>query len=352
MTLNIVRVFVPTYRRPAFLARALRSLRAQTFKYWICEVHNDYPGDSFPAELIQRLSDSRIVLYQHQRNLGASETFNLFYRPTPEPFYCLLEDDNWWEPEFLNRMYSEMRLHPEVVLAWCNQKIWAEHADGSWRDTGRFVNSPEPTGTRLISFGDARQIMGALHSNGAILLRHRNHQTYTTPRSWPFAAVEPFRERMMPHPLLYIPEPLAVYSQTLQTARNNSRADWAVAQSFLAATFIKNRGPSSPSVVDLVAGARAKHPPETNVLIFSAIIEPSCRRILRYLKVRDWFLFLCGVVRRPRIFWRVLLSRRRHREWWQLLDHHTAERFNELRLPKMPRRRAEFRSRVPCYDAE
>src|ERR1700739_258820 len=39
-----VRVFVPTYRRPKLLPRALDSLLAQTFTEWECEVHNDDPN--------------------------------------------------------------------------------------------------------------------------------------------------------------------------------------------------------------------------------------------------------------------------------------------------------------------
>jgi Glycosyl transferase family 2 len=331
-SLALVRVFVPTYRRHVPLCRAIESLRVQTFERWVCEIHNDDPIDDFPATLVERLNDPRISLRQHRRNLGPSETFNLFYRGTREPYYSILEDDNWWEPEFLNTMYREMQSHPNIVLAWCNQKIWEEYADGSWRDTGRFANPPEPKVSRLVSFGDWRQIMGAAHANGAMLLRSQPHQIYLTPPGWPFAFVEAIRERMMPHPLLYISQPLAVYSLTLQTARTRSRAEWVVTQSLLAATFIRRLDPSILRIVDLVADAQTKSAPATNPLIFSAIIEPSCRPILRFAKASDWLLFLRSIIRRPQILWHVLLSRHRHHDWWDLLDHHTAQRFEERRL--------------------
>src|SRR5262245_17316131 len=113
-----VRVFVPTYRRPSLLPRALDSLRAQTFADWTCEVHNDDPGDRFPAELVRVLRDPRIELRCHERMLGAVATFNLLYRPTAEPFSSLLEDDNWWEADFLDTMVREMRARPDVTVAW------------------------------------------------------------------------------------------------------------------------------------------------------------------------------------------------------------------------------------------
>ena len=114
----IVRVFVPTYRRSRLLARALDSLRAQTMLRWVCDIHNDDPSDSGPQELVQHLDDPRIRLIVHQANLGATATFNLFYRATAEPYYALLEDDNWWAPTFLEQLLKAMEQYPSLPLAW------------------------------------------------------------------------------------------------------------------------------------------------------------------------------------------------------------------------------------------
>jgi glycosyltransferase involved in cell wall biosynthesis len=236
-----VRVYVPTYRRHLMLGRALGSLRAQTFAEWVCEIHNDDPTDYFPTDLVRRLGDPRIELFNHESNLGPCASFNLFYHPTREPFYCLLEDDNWWESTYLETMVSAMQLHPHVTMAWCNQKIWEELPDGCWRDTGELVNSEEDSNFRLVEFGDPKQIAGALHSNGAMFLRSRANETYSTPSDFPFVAIEPLRERMISHPLLYLPQPLAIFAKTRQSARSKSRSELAVIQTMLAATFFKPR---------------------------------------------------------------------------------------------------------------
>jgi hypothetical protein len=328
-----VRVFVPTYRRHALLPRALQSLLAQTFEEWICEVHNDDPLDPFPAELVKALGDKRITLHDHERNIGASATFNLFYRPTAEPFYCLLEDDNWWEPEFLEVMVAEMQSRPQATMAWCNQKVWEELPDHSWRDTGLLVNVAEqPCRPRLVEFGGFRQMAGALHGNGAMLMRSRPAESYELPLDWPFALVEPFRERMMRHPLLYVPKPLAVFCRTRQTARAESRAEWAVAQTLLAATFLKHCHYSDAHVSEWFAQARRMRPPLTTTMMLAALIEPSCRPLLRHSRPSDWLLLFRGLVRRPNLFWQVIRSRRRHPDWWSLLDRFSAARFAEHRL--------------------
>ena len=229
------------------------------------------------------------------------------------------------------KMISAMDSHPNVTMAWCNQRVWEELGDGSWRDTGHLVNPPEQTGPRLAHFGDPIQIMGARYGQGAMLMRSRSGETYPTPADWPLAAIEPLRERMMLHPLLYVPEPLALFAKTRQSARSESRAEWAIIQTMLAATFFKHSHYSDARISAIFSDARAKQPPITNMFLFAALIEPTCRDLLRHSNVGDWLLLLRGLLRRPNVLWEVLRSRRRHAEWWRLLDQYTAARFGELR---------------------
>ncbi len=121
--MSLVRIFLPTYARPQLLRRALASLCAQTFIDWVAEVHNDLPDDPAPAKIVDEPNDSRITSVEHAQNLGGTATFNLFSLPSSEPYYSLLEDDNWWEPEFLERMLGHLDAHKNVVVAWCNQLL-------------------------------------------------------------------------------------------------------------------------------------------------------------------------------------------------------------------------------------
>jgi glycosyltransferase involved in cell wall biosynthesis len=334
----LIRVFVPTYRRNAVLPRAISSLRMQTFTNWVCEIHNDDPSDSFPAQLVKHLADSRIELHQHEKNLGAVVTFNLFYRPITESFFAVLEDDNWWEPKFLATMLRKLTAHPDSTLAWCNQKVWEELPDGSWRNTGQLVNRPEKSEERLVEFGNVRQIMAGMHGHGAALFRSHADRAYQTPVDWPLDAIEPLRERMTPHPLLYVSEPLAIIGATLQTARPENRAEWAIVQTMLAATFLKHARYGDSRLADFFASARARR--RSSPLIFAGLVEPSCRNLLRFSRARDWLLLLRIVIRRPFVLWGVLRSRRRHKDWWQLVEQHTVARFEELRLREARLRQA------------
>jgi glycosyltransferase involved in cell wall biosynthesis len=312
------------------LERAINSLRAQTFTDWTCEIHNDDPTDKFPGRFINSLNDNRFDLCNHERNLGPRETFNLFFRPTREPYYTMLEDDNWWCPEFLSTMTRELDEHPNVTLAWCNLKIWEELSDRSWHDTGRYVRPLDvDVSSRLYEFGEATQMEGFLHANAGMLIRSRADGSYTIPADWPLTAEEAFRERMIPHPLLYVPKPLANFALTLQSARSQSRAELEIVTAFLTATFLKHANYDDVTLARLFSDARKQKPARTGTLLLAALIEPCLRNLLRYSSAKDWLILLRGLIKRPNVSWRVMRSKRRHLNWWLVLDKATAARFTE-----------------------
>jgi glycosyltransferase involved in cell wall biosynthesis len=324
-----VRIFLPTYRRPALLPRALAGLRAQTCRDWVCELHNDAPDDPIPGQLLAELGDPRITLVTHPGNLGGTATFNLFFRSSTEPFYSILEDDNWWEPDFLATMLATAAAHPVATVFWANMRIAQEQADGSFSDTGRTI-WPEASGeaVRLFPWGQPQQICGALHSNGAALFRSRPGQDFQIP-AVPFAVIEPFRERMLPHPLVLVTRPLATFSLTLLTARSRDAAEWAETQAMLAATFFQHCPWNDEHVSQVWADARAARPIGTTNLILAALAQPECRGLLRHAQWRDWWVILRGFIRRPGLYFRIRRSRRNHADWWQFLEEHTGIRWSE-----------------------
>lgn len=325
-----VRIYLPTYRRPTMLPRALASLRAQTCSDWVCEVHNDAPDDPTPGKLLASIGDARISLVTHDRNLGGTATFNLFFQPVHEPFTSILEDDNWWEPDFLTTMLATAGAHPAVSVFWANMHIAEELPDGSFRSTGRTIWPVTAEPVRTFAWGDARQVCGALHSNGAALYRTGPDAIHLTPEV-PFAVIEPFRERQFPHPLVLVTRPLATFSHTRQTARSRDAMEWGETQAMLAATFLASSPWSDIQVQHLWAEAREQRPPGTTNFILAAIAHPPCRRILRYARWRDWWIALRGLARRPRLYFRLRRSRRFHADWWDYLQVHTARRWHENR---------------------
>jgi hypothetical protein len=326
-----VRIFLPTYRRAQLLPRALASLQAQTFTDWVCEVHNDDPADAEPGRLVAALGDQRFTFVQHPRNLGGTATFNLFFHAAAEPFYSMLEDDNWWEPDFLATLLAAADRHPGAVVFWANQKIWDELPDGGWRDTGR-TTWPAEDASRTFAWGQPAQSGGALHAHGAALFRSRAGDDFATP-DVPIAVTEPFRERALPHPLVLVARPVANFAATLQTARSRDAAEWAELQAMLTATFFRGCPWPRERVAEFWAQARAQHPPATSNLIAAALADPAGGVALEHARARDWWVVLRGFLRRPGLYFRLRRSRTAHPGWWQYLETHTARRWAEGNRP-------------------
>jgi hypothetical protein len=335
-----VRVYLPTYRRPHLLGRALASLRAQTFTDWVCEVHNDNPGDPAPARLVRELADARLQLVEHPTNLGGTGTFNLFFHPTAEPFYSLLEDDNWWEPDFLATMLETARSHPDVIVFWANMRIAEELSDGSCRDTGRTIWPETGGATQRFKWADPRQAAGAVHSNGAALFRSRPGDDFRIP-AVPFAIVEAVRERIFPHPLLLVRRPLATFTQTRHTERSRDPAEWAEVQAMLIATFFRDCPWSDARLAEIWDEARRQLPPATTPLLLATLADPSVKWIRGPARARDWWIVWRGFLRRPGLYFRLRESRRVHAAWWRFLETHTRsqwERSGGTRPPTAPPR--------------
>lgn len=280
--------------------------------------------------LVSALGDPRITCINHSRNLGAVATFNLCYGPGPEPYVAILEDDNFWEPDFLAQLLSELAAHPLAALAWCNQTLEEELPSGEIHGLARTVRpvpaDPVPV---LYHFGhDVSQAFGALHGHGAMLLRRPAPPGFITP-AIPVTGIEPWRERFFPGPLLYLPRPLARFTLTRTTARARDAREWTALQTALVASFARATGPARAK--ELWAHARACHPPMYGALLQSGLADPACRYLLRHAKPLELFRWLVGVIRHPRLATSAL--RFRQASWWPDLCTATRTRLHQSQPP-------------------
>jgi glycosyltransferase involved in cell wall biosynthesis len=236
----IVRVYLFYYRRPKTLERALRSLLNQSFRDWICELHNDDPADDFPCGLVRKFNDPRIIYVQHPTNLGAVESFRLAWVPIEEPYMSILEDDNWWEETFLERMVHQMDRNPGISVAWSNMRFWRENSDESW--TRGHTIWPIDEGNLIEIFREPvpAQLMQNIHSNGAMLVRIAEQDLHPYPRSLPFFMIEAARERNFIGPLMLVRDPLANFALTLSSARNEDASIKLGGLAMLVNEFIRN----------------------------------------------------------------------------------------------------------------
>lgn len=319
-----IRVHVVTYRRPVLLERALRSLIAQTRRDWVAEVLNDAPDDPRPEDVVRKLGDDRIVMGESLPGRGGAFQFNRAFRALDEPYASILEDDNWWDPEFLECMTAALEQFPEAGLVCGNERIWREEPGGGWTDTGTTI-WPDGRAPELFPWRDIDKCGGAKLCNSSLLFRTKDAAAWRTPDSIPIDVTEHFRERVIPHPFLLHPRVLVNYSETLATGRARGPGTWGEYQILLVTSLFSSVPASGRSALAraLWERARREQPQSITVLLGASLAHPSCRMLGAFANLPEWARFAASSLRHPVATFQSLTSRFRHPVAWKFLTDTT-----------------------------
>lgn len=282
------RIYVLTYKRNHLLSRAIQSLLDQSFPDWVCEIHNDSPDDHFPESYIRSLNDPRFIVKNHDLNIGAVASFNLTFAVCEEQYASILEDDNWWQPDFLLEMVYLMDNNPAVNIAWSNMNLWEEMPGNEWKNTGKTI-WPQNKGVYAFKWPENKQAMSALHSNGAMMFRSKTACNYVIPEKVFFNAIELVRERSFEHPILLNNKPLANFAITINTNRTNDPYIWIATQAMLLASFVQASYDPQKTFIDSLDYYRTQEPnPLANFFLANFLIIKN-RSLYKYFKINDWF---------------------------------------------------------------
>ncbi len=116
----LVGVGIPTHERYETLERALRSALAQTHRRIEIVVSDQASGDG-TEQLVRRLAseDQRIRYLRHPTTAGGSTAnFNLLGRELRGEYAMLLADDDWLEPDYVERCLAVLRADPALAVAY------------------------------------------------------------------------------------------------------------------------------------------------------------------------------------------------------------------------------------------
>lgn len=126
----LVSVIIPTFDRVRFLERAIRSVLEQTMGDLECVVVDDGSGDGSWA-LLCRLADQDPRLHiLRQENKGVSAARNAGVAHSTGPWLALLDSDDCWLPQKLEKHLEFMRLEGYAV----------SQTEETWLRGGRRVN--------------------------------------------------------------------------------------------------------------------------------------------------------------------------------------------------------------------
>lgn len=117
-----VTVIVPTHNRLGLLELALRSVLRQTYTRFTVLVWDD-AGTVDVQGLLARLGDDRLVYRRNERNLGMAATNEAAFHAVDSEFVAHLDDDDEWEPRFLEKLVPALEREPRAGLAFCDHVI-------------------------------------------------------------------------------------------------------------------------------------------------------------------------------------------------------------------------------------
>lgn len=322
------RVYLFTYNRNNLLPRAVESIRKQTFEDWICEVHNDNPDDKFPEDYISAVGDERFIMKIHPQNLGAVKSFNLAFAGCGEAYAAILEDDNWWEPTFLEEMTSLLDTETKVNVAWSNMFLWKELENGGWENTGKTTWPVDET-VETFQWPSLAQAMSALHSNSALLYRGKNAGSYAAPENSLLNAIELIRERSFEHPLCLNHKPLSNFAITLATHRTNDAYTWIATQIMLLANFIEAAADKKKAFAESITYYRAQKPnPVANFFLCNLLILKD-KSLYRLMNFSDWLITGRWLLRNGHKLNYIKRYLDSHRNVYDYLLKHSRARYSE-----------------------
>ena len=146
----LVTIAVPTFNRAAALERCLESARAQSYPEIEIVVCDNASTDGTEAVVARTLAGHPRARYvRHETNLGALANFRFGLDEADGDYFMWLADDDWLDPDFVERCVEALRGDSRAVLA---------NGDAVYAGDGR-APVTEP-GLDLTQSSAARRVLG------------------------------------------------------------------------------------------------------------------------------------------------------------------------------------------------
>jgi glycosyltransferase involved in cell wall biosynthesis len=118
----LVTVAIPTYRRPEMLRQAIESALAQTYRN-IEVLVSDSAADPEIAALVAGYGDPRLRYRNNGETTDMVTNAGAMFMAATGDLIGTLDDDDMWEPDFLERLVPPFTADPEVVVAFADHSF-------------------------------------------------------------------------------------------------------------------------------------------------------------------------------------------------------------------------------------
>ena len=122
----LVSVVMPAYNAELFIEEAIMSVVNQTVSDWELIVVDDCSQDN-TVKIVQKMAekDSRIQLIKNDVNMMVSKTRNLGIEISQGKYVALLDSDDYWKPNFLERIVLCIE-KSNADLVYCSYELVGE----------------------------------------------------------------------------------------------------------------------------------------------------------------------------------------------------------------------------------
>jgi glycosyltransferase involved in cell wall biosynthesis len=120
----LVSIMMPAYNAEKTIEKALRSLFYQTYENWECIVIDDGSTDN-TLDTVNKFSlvDNRIKIFSFEENKGRGAARQFALQQCNGDFIAMLDADDWYYHDKLEKQIQYFIEHPEVDLVSCGMVI-------------------------------------------------------------------------------------------------------------------------------------------------------------------------------------------------------------------------------------
>jgi glycosyltransferase involved in cell wall biosynthesis len=116
---ELVSIILPTHNGSQYIKQSLESCLNQTYRNIELIVVNDASEDD-TGEIACSYDDPRIIYLKNESNMGLANSLNKGFLESKGDYLTWTSDDNFYAPDALARMLSEVRRSPSVDFVYAN----------------------------------------------------------------------------------------------------------------------------------------------------------------------------------------------------------------------------------------
>lgn len=136
MKAPVISIMIPCYNSGSTLARALKSVLAQTFQDWEALIVDDGSTDN-TQQVIAGFKDPRFRYFHLPQNQGRASARQVALNEMKGQYLTMLDADDWIVPDKLLRQINVLLSHPEVALV--SSAMFVEASSGGLKGLLQFT---------------------------------------------------------------------------------------------------------------------------------------------------------------------------------------------------------------------